>query len=152
MKGKRVIICPSCQEEKEHYGKGLCRKCYGRLYADPKYRKQHGEQIRSYQRKYFHEHREEFANRMKTYRDRIRLEMIEAYGGRCICCGEIEPAFLTIDHIHGSDKKHGQNGRSGGSLLGELKRQGWPKEGYQLLCWNCNTAKYRVGQCPHQNS
>jgi predicted HNH restriction endonuclease len=30
-----------------------------------------------------------------------------------------------------------------------LKRQGFPKDEFQLLCSNCNQAKHRYGQCPH---
>jgi hypothetical protein len=31
-----------------------------------------------------------------------------------------------------------------------LRDRGWPREGFQLLCWNCNKGKYACGICPHQ--
>jgi hypothetical protein len=31
----------------------------------------------------------------------------------------------------------------------DLKRQGWPKDGYTVLCLNCNIAKGATGTCPH---
>ena len=35
-------------------------------------------------------------------------------------------------------------------LKPSLKRQGWPKDGYQLLCANCNQGRARNGGvCPH---
>jgi hypothetical protein len=30
-----------------------------------------------------------------------------------------------------------------------LRNQGYPP-GYQVLCHNCNWAKYAYGECPHQ--
>ena len=33
-----------------------------------------------------------------------------------------------------------------------LRRRGWPKDGYTLLCWNCN-AMTRFGRtCPHEEA
>jgi hypothetical protein len=29
------------------------------------------------------------------------MEMLSAYGGKCVCCGESEYKFLAIDHING---------------------------------------------------
>ena len=40
---------------------------------------------------------------------RVRREAIEAYGARCVCCGETEREFLTIDHSKGA--KHEMYGR-----------------------------------------
>ena len=31
-----------------------------------------------------------------------------------------------------------------------LKKHGFPKEGFQLLCYNCNCAKGFFGKCPHK--
>jgi hypothetical protein len=39
--------------------------------------------------------------RLADYRVRMRAELHAAYGGRCACCGEARPEFLTIDHIYG---------------------------------------------------
>ncbi len=79
-----------------------------------------------------------------------KSEVFNAYGGRCNCCGEIETIFLTIDHI--LPCKGGRN-RShldlGAGLYKRLRREKYP-EGYQLLCFNCNFAKSRLGKCPHQ--
>jgi hypothetical protein len=91
----------------------------------------------------------------------LKDEMIKAYGGKCICCGETEKAFLTIDHINGRGKEHrafvtGSDGKksyrmSGAVLYGWLRKHGWPKDNYQLLCMNCNFAKsHNPGGCPHE--
>lgn len=86
-----------------------------------------------------------------TYRADLRLEMIAQYGGVCTCCLEHRPAFLSLEHVRGDGAEHRrQVGRNGQAQLVDLKRQGWPKEGYTVLCFNCNIAKGAKGKCPHQ--
>jgi hypothetical protein len=88
----------------------------------------------------------------KNYADRLRVEVFGAYGDRCTCCGETDPAFLTLDHVNNDGAAHrralGTN--SGHAVYRWLRDRGFPQEGFQLLCWNCNHAKYAHGVCPHQ--
>ena len=82
----------------------------------------------------------------------LRLQTIEAYGGCCACCGEDETGFLTLDHIHNDGAKERKElGGSGRSILimARLRREGWPKGRYQILCFNCNCARSAYGICPH---
>lgn len=77
--------------------------------------------------------------------------MLEAYGPHCACpkCPETNPAFLTLDHINGGGRKHREEANSGGGFLYRIRDEGWPKDKYRLLCWNCNAA-VRYGRiCPH---
>ena len=86
----------------------------------------------------------------QDFRRKLRLETIAAYGSKCSCCGETIPEFLTIDHIFNDGaKQRKEEGYSGISLYALLKRNGFPKDRYQLLCMNCNFAKGKHGQCPH---
>jgi hypothetical protein len=85
-------------------------------------------------------------------RKMLRDEMIVAYGSACDCCGENELCFLQLDHVNGNGRKHREqfHGLST-ELFGALKREGWPKDGYRLLCANCNWGRERNGGiCPHQ--
>lgn len=103
------------------------------------------EKIRQDQRRYRERNREKLAQQRRE-RDRLnRLEGIERYGGRCACCGESRPEFLTLDHIEG--RGPGDTLR-GPKAWTRLRRLGWP-EGYQVLCFNCNCAKGIYGVCPH---
>ena len=82
----------------------------------------------------------------------IRAEVIVAYGGKCSCCGEATPEFLAIDHINGRDKGprgHGDN-KLGFQMYFWLRKNGFPKNNYRLLCSNCNNSRGWFGYCPHE--
>jgi hypothetical protein len=91
-------------------------------------------------------------------RANIKMQIITAYGGKCQCigCDVAEPKFLTIDHIFNDGAEHRKqinpktNGRTGQgvTLYRWLIKNNFPKDRYQLLCWNCNLAKAHGG-CPH---
>ena len=90
----------------------------------------------------------------KCYQNRdsanLKLRMLAALGWKCACCGEDHPQLLTLDHVNNDGaalKKAGETAR--GSHI-RANEEGWPREKYQLLCWNCNAAKGRYGICPHQ--
>lgn len=83
--------------------------------------------------------------RTQAYWQRIKVEVIAHYGGKCECCGEMEMVFLTIDHINGGGRQHRKE--TGSFLYQWLRRNGYP-EGFQVLCFNCNFAKANGG-CPH---
>jgi hypothetical protein len=85
------------------------------------------------------------SSRRRSHERRRRL-LIEAYGGKCACCGEDDPHFLTIDHVDGRSPEHQK--LSGMQLTSRLEIEGYP-DTCQLLCWNCNCAKGRYGTCPH---
>jgi hypothetical protein len=82
---------------------------------------------------------------------RLRKEVLLRYGGRCTCCGETRLIFLTIDHTDGghgrSDKRDRRD--SGSRMYQRLRREGYPQEGYRVLCLNCNCAYGFYGYCPH---
>lgn len=87
----------------------------------------------------------------KPYRWALKLEMIKAYGGACACCGEDIPHFLSLEHTRGDGAEHRRKvGDNAQAQLVDLKRRGWPKDGYTVLCLNCNIAKGAHGTCPHQ--
>jgi hypothetical protein len=73
-----------------------------------------------------------------------------AYGGKCVCCEEDGFGFLTMDHINNDGNQHRKSGRDKGfHFYRRLKQDGFPKD-VQILCNNCNLAKYRYGKCPHE--
>ena len=86
-------------------------------------------------------------------RARLREQMIQAYGGKCKCCGECEPTFLQLDHIHNDGSVERVTDRTTYRTQVRLKRLGWPNDRHQLLCANCNFGKMlNGGICPHVKS
>ena len=74
---------------------------------------------------------------------RLKKRVMEAYGHCCVCCGEKNFAFLTIDHVYNDGYLHrGKSGRfTGVHIYRWLEKHGYPKGRVQILCYNCNGAK-----------
>ena len=117
------------------------------------YRKKHPEKYReksrNYQRRKWKERPEEARKYQNEYRKRVRGELIIAYGGKCICCGEKEIKFLALDHINNDGNKQRKKIGSGIQMYLYMKRN-MPND-IQVLCHNCNQAKKNYGRCPHKN-
>lgn len=81
----------------------------------------------------------------------LRLKLLHGYGGACACCGERNPFFLTVDHINnnGAEERR-QFGNNMYKFYRFLISKEFPKENYQLLCYNCNCSKGSYGQCYHK--
>lgn len=84
----------------------------------------------------------------------LKAAIVGAYGGCCACCGEKNSGFLTIDHINNDgylDRPASGNSRGGHKLWRRLRREGFPKENFRLLCWNCNSGRAYTKDkiCPH---
>src|SRR5438552_2080954 len=85
--------------------------------------------------------------RIESSRTRKRLKFFEEYGGKCACCGESNPYFLTLDHIYGKTSCK----ESGDVSIRKAMSEGWPKDRYQILCFNCNMSKGFFGECAHKS-
>lgn len=99
---------------------------------------------------HYRHHGESQRDYQKRKRLALRAEIIEAYGSKCACCAENNSWFLTIDHINNDGCEHRKQIAGKMSLYKWLKVHGFPKDRFQLLCWNCNCAKAYFGKCPHQ--
>lgn len=82
---------------------------------------------------------------------RLKVDAVNRYGKQCLCCGEKQLEFLTIDHINNDGRRDVT--KTGKRICGlgfyqRLKSQGWPS-GYQVLCYNCNCTKGFFRKCPH---
>ena len=88
----------------------------------------------------------------RAYNQKIKLDAVGHYGGRCACCNESHIEFLAIDHIDGGGNAHRKSiKKSGGkSFYMWLRRQGYPA-GFRVLCHNCNFSYGLFGKCPHKD-
>jgi hypothetical protein len=140
-----------------------------KIEADRDYYKRNAEKVKKRERSQYKKNRKKIRARRKELspihlaknaeRERVRyaalrVEIIGAYGGKCSCCGELEKAFLEIDHSQNDGAAHRrQIGRGSKACYAWLKKRGFPHEGYQLLCANCNQGRKRNGGiCPHKSN
>lgn len=119
--------------------------------------KRHGRQCKTCQTKrhveYHNNNRARHNENQRKSNRRLKAQAMEAYGGKCVCCGESELMFLSLDHINkdGGEHRKRANRESGGSYwYRQLRDEGWPNDPpLQVLCFNCNFASY-WGTCPHK--
>ena len=76
---------------------------------------------------------------------KLKQETLTHYGnGKCGCirCGESRLACLSLDHIKGDGAERRKvDGLGGARLYLDLRKRGFPNEGYQTLCMNCQFVK-----------
>lgn len=120
------------------------------------WRKRRGGKYQKWRKKYAASRKERDAEIARASRSRRKIEVLSHYSKgkpKCACCGEPHIEFLTIDHIERNGAAHRREirrGKSGGvDMHGWLKKNKFPK-GYQVLCWNCNNARFRYKICPHK--
>ena len=96
-----------------------CTRCIARLTED---------NINSYDYKKQHYICKECS---KLKRDKLRAslkeEVFKNYGNKCICCGENNLVFLTIDHISNNGSEHRKMVKTN-QIYTWLKKQGYPKD------------------------
>ena len=145
-------LCNRCKKVPPTEGRKSCAKC--REYVN-NYLKDHPQKRSNRKVMYSPERLLKYRAYNKECRDKLRSEVLQAYGGRCACCGEAEEKFLTIDHKDNNGASHRKEifGRSKGTgtmMYRWLRDNGYP-DAFQVLCWNCNCAKGHYGVCPHES-
>jgi hypothetical protein len=131
--GEIVIGMAQCHPDRPALAKGMCHECYAksRYWDNP-------EKIQEISR-----------DRQLIARKRERDSLLAAYGGKCACskCPETNTDFLTLEHVGGGGRAHRK--AMGSHTYADLRRRGYPQDGYTLLCWNCNAGSRFTGVCPH---
>lgn len=119
--------------DRRGYRRGECRECY-----------------KARHRRYYKEKVGEYKTRIKRSYEEWRLLVIDAYGGKCACCGEAERRFLSVDHVNGDGAKRRREDGKGRRLYRMLVAKQFPPE-FQILCFNCNLGRFlNGGLCPHK--
>ena len=151
-KNGRTGTCKQCAYKKQKKWRDGHKKNVS--LSMEKYRAKYPEKIEKYRKEYLQRPKVKARSRVacKKFRDKIRNEILLHYGKKCICCGEQEPLFLTIDHINNDGRKHRKSiGKFGGAEFHYwVWKNNFPNN-LQILCWNCNLGKHRnKGICPHK--
>ena len=122
---------------------------------------------RAYYLKHYDENKKRYRSHAETWRKenpeksrainrraraKLRRTVIQAYGGKCACCGIDDWRFLSIDHVGNDGATHRKDPRfTSARIYRWLKKNKYPKDNFQVLCYNCNLAKAHFGGvCPHQ--
>ncbi len=133
MRQRTNSVKATCHPERPHVARGLCTTCLSkeRYDMDPETAQRQSRESQA------------------RIRQRNRDELLAAYGGKCACekCPETNPTFLTLEHVNRDGKQHRK--AVGSHTYADLRRRGYPQEGYTLLCWNCNAGSRFTGVCPH---
>ena len=146
-------LCKQCGQNKAIDGLTICIDCREIRRNTRKRRIEEGICVRCGSRKARKGMRDciECSEMTKKTRDEIKRMVINEYGGCCSCCGEKEMAFLTIDHVLNNGSKHRKEIGTGHNIYNWLVKMNYPKNDYQVLCFNCNQGRYiNGGVCPHK--
>ena len=82
---------------------------------------------------------------------KAKSEVFAHYGAHCQCCDTTGEVFLTIDHVRGGGSRDRRAKAQGVSIYLWLVKHSFPP-GFQVLCHNCNWARYATnGRCPHRS-
>ena len=138
-----------------------CKLCYNKYHV--KWRSTRMEEYRIAAKARYHERIKEMsAEELVAYRKRcveakkiryyeLKEKVYSAYGHVCVCCGEIQSEFLTLDHVNNDGNTHRKTfgGSQGENILLWIIANDYP-DTIQVLCWNCQWGKKKNGGiCPH---
>jgi hypothetical protein len=127
----------------------VCISTYLRAYRQKNKERDHAATL-ARNRRSWAKHRVKRAVAVKEWRAILISEVIAEYGGKCCCCGETHATFLTIDHVNHNGREHSRQIGSG-ALYRWLRKNGYPKDGFRLMCYNCNCGRERnAGVCEHE--
>ena len=138
-------------------GKKLCKRCTQRTVARPRANRKKGlcgcgKPVSKGSRC------QNCVTRHDKWTKQLRQELLVAYGGKCACpcgCTVCEPEFLNLDHVNGGGRKQRRESKvqnSGTPFYSWLRKHGFPKDKFRLLCWNCNCARGIYGYCPREKA
>jgi len=115
-------------------------KEYHKIYAQT-----HRDKMNEYSRRGYPKQKENKREYQRNLTLKYKQTFLDMYGNACSCCGETIFDFLTIEHKQGQQKI---SRRTGLVAYRDAIKEYRP-DLYEVLCWNCNCAKGKLGYCPH---
>lgn len=99
---------------------------------------------------YYTENAQLILKRHRTKREKAKAIVLARMGEVCVCCGETEKAFLSVDHINNDGAERRKRDAKEKRIYTWLIQNNFPA-GFQMLCANCNQGKrMNNGICPHR--
>ncbi len=98
-------------------------------------------------------HLQHASKQAKVRTRELKQKVLNHYGQKCACpceCKVTNLRWLTIDHKNNNGAEHRRDNKVGTGRIfyAWIIRNGFPDD-LQVLCWNCNCAKGKLGYCPH---
>jgi len=148
LKKKHYYICKKCNDEHAKKWQQNNRDRYNQLMK--KWRQNNRDRCNQRAKIWQQNNKDRHNQLANESNHRLINEVIDAYGGKCACCGETRKEYLSIDHIDGNGNKHRRKigVKDSMGLYRWLRRNNYP-EGFQVLCFNCNMGKGNFSVCPH---
>jgi len=119
--------------------------------SNQNYRMKYPERVREQSAKSRAKHKEKYTEKLKIKKEQKRREVLQHYGNKCICCGESNFYFLTLDHKASDGSEHRKTFKD--NIVDWIVKNDFP-EMFQVLCYNCNLARSFYGGkekiCPHK--
>lgn len=134
------------------YRRYTCSPCWAERSASyrSKWQIENAEVLKERDRKRYARNRDEKVAAYKKHYDKLKRIVFEHYGYVCDCCGESEPRFLTLDHIHNDGAEHRKRMGAGHVFFRWIINHGFPNT-IRVLCYNCNSGRHHNGGvCPHE--
>ena len=118
------------------------------------YQKLNSEKVNDYNKKSYAKNREGRLTHIRAYQNEVKRQVFTHYSNgtmACKCCEISGMPFLSVDHIEGNGARHRREigVPTGIRFYFWLRKNNFPK-GFQILCHNCNQAKWIYGECPHK--
>lgn len=122
------------------------------------YQKKHKEKMAKYHAEWYQKNKDTERIKKNKRRLKTRNDVLKLYGGnppQCICCGEKNIEFLTIDHIKGGGTKESKSFGGSYQMYRHIKKlflkdRERALKTYRVLCYNCNCSIGHYGYCPHK--
>ena len=133
---RKYTKCIKCKRsDRKHKGHGLCENCFD------KKRYKENPKVKEYRDKYRKNNRAKIRESQRRYHRRIKEELFNLLGNKCVKCGFADKRALQIDHINGGGCKELKLYSSKDYRRVVLKSLKNKENKYQLLCANCNWIK-----------
>lgn len=122
-----------------------------RKIENKRWRERHREEIAAYKRLHRAANKASYKEQSKkhsaTHRHKLRQDILDAYGRSCAICGETTESKLTLDHINNDGAQHrAVVGHGSEPVYADLRRRGFPREGFRILCRSCNVKEFHRRQ------
>lgn len=138
------ILCNKVsKKQKAKRVSGICRQCLIRPIVD---------NLSS-----CHQCRERGRKKSAEQYKKIRIDVLNLYGGKCVCCDNDNLKYLQLDHKNNDGNIERANlpatlrgGRFFKYVLQQYKTSNKKRDDLQILCANCHNAK-RYGGCTKED-